>query len=309
MATHSLLVLNDPAAPHLAALRQLPPDTRVSVGDHAGAFAGIAPETDVLVIGAVPRSLVEEVFPTLPRLKWVHSLAAGLDTVLFPELVESPLPLTNSRGVFANSLAEFAIGGMLWFAKDFHRLRRQQSEHRWEKFGVAELRGHTLGVIGHGAIGRATMALASAFGMKVRGLGRRHTPEQLHEVLRSADYLLIAAPLTGETLGMIGEAELRMLKPSCVLVNLGRGPIVAEEPFIEALRESRIRGAVLDVYDTEPLPPGHAFWSLENVLLSPHCADNTLTWLDDAMALFIENFRRYDAGEPLLNLTDKRKGY
>ncbi|MFZ5927762.1 MAG: D-2-hydroxyacid dehydrogenase [Acidobacteriota bacterium] len=309
MSSSTLLVLNDPAAPYLKWLDKLPAGVRIAAGASAEAFRQAAPEADAMLVGAVPRELVEEVFLMAPRLKWVHVMWAGLDSLLFPALVESPVTLTNGRGVFARSLAEFVIAGMLWFAKDIRRMRRQQREQRWEKFLVEELHGKQLGIIGHGSIGRAAAALATAFGMKVIGVGRSSPPEEFDEVIEKSEYILVSTPLTPETRGLVGEAEFRRMRPEAVLINVGRGPVVEEAALIAALQEGRIRGAVLDVYDQEPLPPGHPFWSMENVLLSPHCADNTPTWLDEAMQLFLENFARYSAGEPLKNVVDKKAGY
>ena len=309
MAKHTVLVLNNPAAVHMKELERLPEGMHIVVSDRAADFAALAPQADVLVVGLVPRTLLEEVWHMAPNVKWVHSLAAGLDTVLFPELIASPVPLTNSRGVFAHSLAEFAISGMLWFAKELNRMRRQQAQRHWEKFNVTELRGAKLGVVGHGAIGRATAALAVAFGMEVCGLGRIHTREELEEVLTESDFLLIGAPLTPQTRGLIGEPELRLMKSTAVLVNLGRGPVVVEDALIYALEEGWIRGAVLDVFDVEPLPKEHPFWAMDNVLLSPHCADNTANWLNEAMELLIDNFERYSTGKPLRNVTAKDLGY
>jgi phosphoglycerate dehydrogenase-like enzyme len=309
MKAHTLLVLNDPSAPHLKRLERLPPQTRIAAGLSAEAFRHVAPEADVMLVGAVPRELFEEVFAMAPRLQWVHVLWAGLDTLLFPALLESPVTLTNGRGVFARSLAEFAIAGMLWFAKDICRMRRQQREKRWEKFVVEELHGKRLGIIGHGSIGRAVAALAAAFGMKVVGVGRTSPREEFDEIIEQSDFIVVSAPLTEQTRGLVGEAEFRRMKPSCVLINVGRGPVVSESALLAALREGRIRGAVLDVYDQEPLPPDHPLWTMDNVLLSPHCADNTPTWLDEAMELFVENFERFDRGEPLRNVVDKKAGY
>lgn len=309
MPSHTLLVLNDPAAAYLKWLDKLPAGTRIAAGASAEAFRQSAPEADAMLVGAVPRELVEEVFSMAPRLRWVHILWAGIDSLLFPALVESPVVLTNGRGVFARSLAEFAIAGMLWFAKDICRMRRQQREQRWEKFIVEELHGRRLGIIGHGSIGRAVAALAAGFGMKVIGVGRRSPREEFDEVIEASDFILVSAPLTAETRGLVGEDEFRRMKPEAVLINIGRGPVVEEKALIAALSTGRIRGAVLDVYHEEPLPPGHPFWSLDNVLLSPHCADNTPTWLDEAMQLFLENFARYASGEPLRNVVDKKAGY
>ena len=262
-----------------------------------------------MLVGAAPRELFEQVFLMAPRLKWVHVLWAGLDGLLFPALLESPVMLTNGRGVFARSLAEFVIAGMLWFAKDICRMRRQQHERRWEKFVVEELHGKRLGIIGHGSIGRAAAALAAAFGMKVVGVGRLSPREEFDEIIEQSDYILVSAPLTEQTRGLVGEAEFRRMKPNAVLINVGRGPVVDEQALLEALRERRIRGAVLDVYTEEPLPPDHPLWAMDNVLLSPHCADNTPTWLDEAMQLFVDNFDRFTRGEPLRNLVDKKAGY
>lgn len=305
----TLLVLSDPAAPHLKWLDKLPAETRITAGVAAEAFRQTAPEADVMLVGAVPCELVREVFAMAPQLQWVHVLWAGLDSLLFPELLASPVVLTNGRGVFARSLAEFAIAGMLWFAKDIPRMRQQQQEKRWEKFVVEELNGQRLGIVGHGSIGRAVAALATAFGMKVIGVGRTSPREEFDEVIETSDFILVSAPLTPETRGLIGEAEFRRMKGRAVLINVGRGPVVDESSLIAALREGRIRGAVLDVFDEEPLPASHPFWTMENVLLSPHCADNTPTWLDEAMQLFIENFTRYAGGEPLRNVVDKEAGY
>lgn len=309
MKASTLLVLNDPAAPYLKWLDRLPAGTRIAAGASAEAFRKAAPEADAMLVGAAPRELFEEVFAMAPRLQWVHVMWAGLDTLLFPALAESPVMVTNGRGVFARSLAEFVIAGMLWFAKDIRRMRRQQREQKWEKFVVEELHGKRLGIIGHGSIGRAVAALATAFGMKVIGVGRNSPRAEFDEVITASDFILVSAPLTPETRGLIGEAEFRRMQPGAVLLNVGRGPVVQEEALIAALREGRIRGAVLDVYDKEPLPAGHPFWSMENVLLSPHCADNTPTWLDEAMQLFVENFERYVKGEPLKNIVDKKAGY
>lgn len=309
MAGHTILVLNNPAARHLTLLDRLPAETRIVAGDTAEAFTGAASEANVMVVGAVPRAVVEQVWAMAPKIQWVHSMWAGLETLLFPALVESDVVLTNGRGVFARSLGEFAIAGMLWFAKDIRRMRRQQRERRWEKFTVTELHGALLGLIGHGSIGRAVSSLGSAFGMHVHGVGRRHAREELETILQKSDYVVVCAPLTPETRGMVGETELRMMRPEAVLLNLGRGPVVDEPALLRALRENWIRGAVLDVFDEEPLPEDHPFWTLDNILLSPHCADNTATWLNEAMELFLENYALFAKEEPLKNISDKKAGY
>jgi phosphoglycerate dehydrogenase-like enzyme len=227
--------------------------------------------------------------------------------------------LTNSRAVFAPSLGEFCVAGMMWFAKDLRRMLRQQEAAVWEPFDVEMLEGKTLGVVGYGAIGRESARRACALGMRVLAVRTRpqpdeyaHSvfgPEELNTVLDRSDYLLAAAPLTPETRGMIGAAQLARLGPQAVVINLGRGPVIDEAALAEALAARRIRGAVLDVFETEPLPAGSPFWKLENVLLSPHCADHVPGWMESAMDFFVENFTRFEHGVPLENLADKQKGY
>jgi phosphoglycerate dehydrogenase-like enzyme len=322
MPPHTILVLGNPAARHLASLDQLPGDTRIITGENANAFQAAAPEAHVVLLAGYSAELLRSLWPELRQLQWVHSLWAGLEATLFPELVESPVILTNGRGVFARSLGEFALAGMLHFAKNLSRMKAQQASARWESFDVEELHGHTLGIVGYGSIGRVAAERARAFGMRIlalrrhpekcgddRRVDRAYAPGQLNELLAASDYILVAAPLTPETRGLIGEAAFAAMKPNAVLINLGRGPVVVEAQLVRALRERRIRGAVLDVFDEEPLPAGHPLWSLDNVLLSPHTADHTDTWLQEAVDLFLENYRRFAAGEPLLNVTDKRLGY
>jgi phosphoglycerate dehydrogenase-like enzyme len=132
---------------------------------------------------------------------------------------------------------------------------------------------------------------------------------RLLDLMKQSDYVTAAAPLAEGTRGLIGETELGAMKPDAVIVNIGRGPVIVEAALVRALEERRIRGAALDVFDAEPLPQGHPFYKLDNVLLSPHCADHTPTWLDDTMRFFLDNFERYRKGEPLRNVVDKRLGY
>jgi len=211
---------------------------------------------------------------------------------------------------------------MLFFAKDLRRLVRNQQAGQWKQFDIELLRGQTLGIVGYGDIGRESARLARAFGMKVMAVRRRaalsnqdpdlertYPPEGSREMLAISDYVLVTTPLTPETRGMIGAAELAVMKPSAVIINLGRGPVIEESALVAALASKRIRGAALDVFDEEPLPEGHPFYALENVLLSPHSADHTVGWADLAMHVFIENFGRFRAGQPLLNIVDKKAGY
>jgi len=318
----TLLVLADPGTPELAMLAALPDTTSIAVGNTPEAFERTAPRADIILNGEAAAQLLEQVWRMAPHVRWIHSLSAGLDGMLFPELVESPVPLTNARGVFSDALGEFAIGAVLFFAKDFRRLVRSQMAGAWHPFDVVEIRGQSLGIAGYGDIGRAVASRGHALGMKVMALRRR--PElsredpyvtqmfgldQKHEMIEQSDYVVVTMPLTPESRGLIGERELEVMKSSAVLINVGRGPVVDEAALINALERKRIRGAALDVFDVEPLPPGHAFYRLDNVLLSPHSADHTASSKEHSMQVFLENFGRFLRGETLVNVVNKKLGY
>jgi phosphoglycerate dehydrogenase-like enzyme len=322
MSVEHLLVLADPTARHLEPLRPLASRLHLTVGASEAELGAAIAQAQVLVIDSQKKDLLRTLLPRARNLRWIHSLFAGVENLLFEELVQSPLPLTNSKGVYSGSLSEFALAAMLFFAKDLRRLVRQQAEARWQPFTSVELRGQTLGILGYGDIGQAAAQRAKAFGMRILACRRR--PEQSegdarvdavfplerrHEMIAASDYLLLAMPNAPGTQRMVGEAELQALKPHAVLINVGRGSTVDEPALVRALEQGRLRGAALDVFETEPLPAGHPFWRLDNVLLSPHCADHTPTWREDAVALFLKNLERFEAGAPLLNLVDKHAGY
>jgi phosphoglycerate dehydrogenase-like enzyme len=321
MPSLNLLVLSGADAPHLSVLTQLPPETKVTIADDEQTVSAAAPRADVILNCTGDKLLLEPALRSGTRVRWVHSLAAGVENQMIPELVENDIPLTNSRGVFKESLGEFVVGAALFFAKDFARMLRNREAGRWDQFDVEEIRRQTMGIAGYGEIGRAAGRRAKAMGMTVLAMRRKppdpadrevdgwFSPEQRLEMIGRSDYIVVAAPLTPETRGLIGRREFGAMKPSAVVVNVGRGPVIDELALVEALRERRIRGAALDVFDTEPLPPDHPLWKLDNVLLSPHCADHTDGWLEQAVEFFVGNFRRFAAGEPLLNVVDKRAGY
>jgi phosphoglycerate dehydrogenase-like enzyme len=324
MDVHTVLVLSaDPADRDLKLLAQLPPETNIAVGNSVEAFERLAAEATVILSWSLAGQLLRDVFALCPNVRWVHSRSAGLDGVLFPELVESPVPLTNGRGVFSQSLGEFALGAILYFAKDFRRMIRNQEAGRWEPFDIVEIAGQTVGIVGFGDIGRAVATRVRAMGMRVLAVKRRgpspgvvdplvhqiFPPAGLIEMLAQSDYVVVTTPLTDETRGMIGERELQAMKLDAVAINLGRGPVIDEAALVRALAEKRIKGAALDVFDTEPLPSGHAFYGLENVLLSPHCADHTPDWTEQGMRFFLAQFARWAEGKPLENVVEKGQGY
>jgi phosphoglycerate dehydrogenase-like enzyme len=319
----TILVLGKPKEPQIALLRGRLGAETIVIGNSAEEFAAAAARATVLFNWSGSLALFREVFALCPNLRWVHSRSVGLERTLFPELVASSLPLTNSIGVYSAALGEFVAAAILYFAKDLRRMIRSQAAGVWDPFDVTMVSGRTLGIVGYGDIGRAIAARVRPLGMRVLAVRRNasaargadalveqtYGPEQRMEMIARSDYAVIAAPLTDETRGMIGAAEFAAMKATAVVINVGRGPIIDEAVMIDALRAGRIKGAALDVFDQEPLPAGHPFYSMENVLLSPHCADHTATWLDEAMELFIAQYERFRKGEPLLNVVNKKLGY
>jgi phosphoglycerate dehydrogenase-like enzyme len=319
----STLVLADPAEPQLFMLDELREVANVAIGNSPHAFDKTARDAQVICNWSGSLCLIREVFLMSPKVRWVHSRSAGLDKTLFPELIASNVTITNGSGVFSPSLGEFALAAILYFAKDFRRMIRNQNAGVWEPFDVLPISGQTVGIVGYGDIGRAVAARVRAMGMRFIAMKRHvsagnssdalvdqiYSPAQRIEMLAQCDYIVVAAPLNAETRGLIGEAEFAAMRPEAVVINVGRGPVIDEHALIKALREHAIKGAALDVFDEEPLPEGHPFYKLENVLLCPHCADHTPDWLDNAMRFFIAQFERFRRGEPLLNIVDKQLGY
>jgi phosphoglycerate dehydrogenase-like enzyme len=267
------------------------------------------------------RDLLRAAFMSSRKVRWVHSRSAGLDNILFPELVQSPVPLTNGTGVFSQSLGEFALAAILYFAKDFRRMLRNQEAGRWEQFLVEEIAGQTVGIVGYGDIGRAVARRVQAMGMRVLAL-KRHAPasgdpliaqfykrEDLSEMLAQCDYIVVATPLTPETHHMIGDAAFAAMKPNAVVINVGRGPVIDQVALVRALTAGKIKGAGLDVFEQEPIPSGDPIFKFENVLVSPHCADQTKTWLHQAMGFFLQQYERFSNGQPLENIVEKHLGY
>ena len=320
---NTILVLADPNEPGLTGLDKLRTEANIITGNSVEAFGQAAVDATVVFNWSGSLALLRAVFGMCPNLRWVHSRSAGLERTLFLELIERPVPLTNGSGVFSPALGEFVLAAILYFAKDFRRMVRNQLSGVWEPFDVMPAAGQTVGIVGYGDIGRAIATRVRALGMVVLAVKRHISPshdadplvEQVYgpdrriEMISRCDYVVAAAPLTRETRGMIAEAEFAAMKPTAVVINVGRGPVIREEALVSALSQGRIKGVALDVFDHEPLPKGHPFYKLENVLLSPHCADHTPDWLDRAMQFFIVQFERFQKGEPLMNVVDKKLGY
>lgn len=322
MAAIILAVLGDPSEPTLKRLAELGPGVRIKVGRSAEELLPELAEAQVLFSWFGGRAQAEAIFAAAPRLEWIHARYAGLDNLLFPALIESPVPLTNGSGVFSQSLGEFVILGALYFAKYVPRMLKSKADRHWDMFDVNEISKQTLGIVGHGDIGRAAASRAKAMGMRVLALRRSTTPRagdehvdrvfataDLHNMLPECDYVVVAAPMTAETRHMISTAEFAAMKPSAIVMNVGRGPVIDEAALVEALQSKRIAGAALDVFEVEPLAQDSPLWDMDNVLISFHTADHTKDWLNDATTFFIEQFGRWRTGQPLQNVVDKRAGY
>jgi phosphoglycerate dehydrogenase-like enzyme len=322
--THLLVI----APPDHYALRYLAPlrdSSEMAVSSDPAELATLAPAAEVILLGLADKALdFADIWRRAKSVRWVHSLSAGVEQLLFPELVESTVPLTNARGVFKRSLAEFAVLGMLFHFKQVRRLIENQRRHAWSDLYVKLMNERVMGVVGYGEIGRECALQAKGMGMKIHAVRRNpersandplvdqiFRPDQLLEMLAKIDVLVCAAPLTPHTHHMISHQQFEVMKPSAIVINVGRGPVIDEAALIRALQYGRIAGASLDVFEAEPLPHGSPLWDMENVLISPHCADRTEDpdWLELSVRAFIENFHRYQKGEPLQNIVDKSAGY
>jgi phosphoglycerate dehydrogenase-like enzyme len=316
----TLLVTADPNESYLKPLERLPSETRITITNDRNRLREAAPEADVLLNADFrdPAPFLDT-FPLATRVRWIHVLSAGVEKSLSPEIVNSPVPMSNGRDLFSRPLAEWVIGSMIYFAYDFRRLLRNQQIHKWEPFDREPLFGQTLGIIGFGGIGRALAARVRPFGMRILTVRRSpqpdplvdatYAPAQINEMLAQCDFVAVAAPLTKESQGMIGRAQFAAMKKSAVIVNVGRGPVIDEEALTDALQSKQIHGAALDVFTVEPLPGESPLWDLENVLISPHTADRTKNLREVAVEFFVENFERFRKGEPLQNVVNKHAGY
>ena len=245
----------------------------------------------------------------MPFLEWVHCLFAGIDHLICKELQDNTeLVVTNAKGVFSSSLAEYVMLACGYFSKDIPRLMRNKANIEYDRFTVGEIRGKTMGIVGYGDIGRSVANLAKAYGCKTLGL-RRH-PElsaedplldscvgsdenDLMMLMHESDFLVVCAPLTPETRHMIGEKQLANAKPGQIIINIGRGALIDEEALTAALQHGFIAGAALDVFTVEPLPKESLLWQLPNVLLSPHNADMTADFRHKSVKLFTEMCQAY----------------
>lgn len=305
---------------YLAQIQALAPDLEVIVSPSRAEIEHLLDRVEIAA-GDFPLDLL----PRARRLRWYQQWGAGADWLLdYPDAVEMDFVLTNVSGVHAVPISEHILAFLLAFARELNLAVRAQLRHEWvvqtQHPHLFELAGKTLLLIGLGAIGAHTARVVSALGMRVWGVRRTPGapvpgvevivgPEQLRELLPQADFVVLTVPLTRETRGLIGEAELRLMKRSAYIVNVGRGGTIVEEALVRALSEGWIAGAGLDVFEREPLPASSPLWDMPNVIITAHYSGLTPHYDERAFAIFLDNLRRYQAGMPLVNVVDKHLGY
>jgi phosphoglycerate dehydrogenase-like enzyme len=315
----TVVVLSRPDYPRPAGIEQVEQHAEVRFTDAAG-LAGALRGADALFLWDFFSTALREAWPHADALTWVHVAAAGVDTVLFDELAESPVQLTNAHGVFDGPIAEYVLACILARDKALHENRELQRGHVWKHRETRRTAGSTALVIGTGGIGRHTARLLRAAGLEVKGAGRTARTDdpdfgtvvptaELSQYVGWADNVVTVAPLTDQTRGMINAEVLAAMKPSAHLINVGRGPLVDEQAVLDALHEGRLAAASLDVFSEEPLPADSPFWDAPGVCVSAHMSGDVVGWRDELAAQFCANFDRWRKGDELLNVVDKRRGY
>ncbi len=323
-------------ASDLEQIRSAAPGARIVTLSREGLTDEPVEDVEVLLRGWLSSDAFDRLLVHAPRLNWVHSASAGVERALTPTARQRGLVITNARGVFSRPIAEYVLMMILAVSRRLPGLLELQRERTWQPLEGVELRDVTVGIVGLGSIGRAVGALATAFGCRVVAVRRRSEagveagagpaddearpygevmlarvggPETLPELLGESDFVVLAAPLTLETEDMIDAAALATMKPTAWLINIARGRLVDERALLDALRDGRIGGAVLDTFREEPLQPSSPFYDLPNVIVTPHTSWSSARVLDRSVELFCDNLRRYAAGEPLLNVVDPAAGY
>lgn len=322
----------------LEAIQATAPAARLVTIGFDGHADGPLDDVEVMLRGRLPAETFDRILARAPSLRWVHSATAGVERVLTPASRARGLVITNARGVFSRPIAEYVMLMILAVARRLPQLLELQAERTWQPLEARELRDVTVGIVGLGSIGRAVGALATAFGCRVMATRRRPEagsadaaalpdgapdelplgtlmldrvlpPERLPELLAESDFVVLAAPLTADTHGLIGDAAIAHLKRGAWVINVARGELVDEHAIGRALRDGRLGGVVLDTFREEPLPPTSTLYDLPNVILTPHTSWSSTRVLDRSVGLFCDNLRRYAAGERLVNVVDPTAGY
>ncbi|MFD7072682.1 D-2-hydroxyacid dehydrogenase [Nocardioides sp. NPDC059952] len=314
-----ITILCPPDGGRPAGVERLEADAELIYTD-AASLADALRGAEALLLWDYFSEAVRHAWPSTGSLRWIHVAAAGVDKLLFPDLVGSDVVVTNARGIFDRAMAEFVLGSILAVAKDIHLSHDLQSARKWLRRETRLISAETALVVGTGAIGGETARLLRAAGMDVRGAGRtaRTGDPDFGEVLAStdlaahvgwADHVVITAPLTPATRGLISADVLAAMKPGSHLVNVGRGQIVDEGALVSALRDGPVAAASLDVFEVEPLPAESPLWTMPGVAVSAHMSGDYKGWREALADQFVDNARRWLSGRPLLNVVDKRRGF
>jgi phosphoglycerate dehydrogenase-like enzyme len=317
------------------------PGSRIVNLSVEGLADGPVDDVEVLLRGWLVAEAFDRLLARAPHLTWVHSATSGVERALTPAALARDVLVTNARGVFSRPIAEHVLLMILAISRHLPELLELQRERTWQPLEGRELRELTIGIVGFGSLGRSVASLASAFGARVIALRRRATsaevdragasaaapgddgdefpyeasvdrvlgPDGLAELLGESDIVVLAAPLTAETEGMIDEAAIAAMKKESWLINVARGRLVDDTALVRALRDHRIGGAALDTFRDEPLPQASPYWDLPNVILTPHTAWSSARVLDRSIELFCDNLVRFSRGEPLRNVVDPSAGY
>lgn len=310
-----LLINYQPTDEHLAQIKAVSDKVNVVVESDHSQNEAIAEA--YILFGWVSR----ELFQRARQLKWIQTILTGVDPILFPELVESDVILTSTKGIVGTHLADHAFALLLAITRGIIGTARVQRWNRqYDRADILELDGMTMGVLAMGGSGREVARRAKAFGMRIVAVDVEDVPQpewvdalwkssQFYEMLEQSDVVTICAPLTPLTRGLFNRESFARMKQGAILVNVSRGPIVDGDALTEALQSGKLHGAGLDVTWEEPLPETHPLWQMDNVIITPHIAVLSQKRMDRVVGLFCENLRRYVNGKPLVSVIDKRKGY
>lgn len=315
-----IAVLTAPEEDRPPGLDQLAHRATLRFASTRGEFIESIGDADVLLVTDFRTTIARDAWPHAKRLQWVHATSAGVDAILFPELRESDIPVTNAAGVFDRGIAETVLCYILAFAKGLPRSLEMKRRRIWEHRDTERIDGRRVLVVGAGSIGRSIARLVRTVGMAVDGVASRPRSDDpdfdvvfgsvdLYEALPRADYVVVATPLTNVTRGLFGAEAFRCMQPSARLINVGRGPVVQTDALVDALHAGRIAGAALDVLEEEPLPEEHPLWDMPQVIITAHMAGDFIGWREALSKQFIDNFNRWMRGDALVNVVDKRRGY
>ena len=316
--SHEILTMIEAVDPAVAVKDVAELNNREKNGDKAASrkLDALLADTEIIYGFPPPQNVIRRA----PKLEWMQTPLTGVDPFLQPDIISSPVIITNSRGIHGTQAGELVIMFMLMLAKKAHALLNSQQRGKWQPFFPALLHSKTIGILGFGSIGRDIARLAQAFGMKVMATRTRYMensgntvivlpPDRMDLLLAESDFVVVTLPLTPETRNILGKAEFEKMKPTACLVNIARGGVIDEEALVQALRSNVIAGAALDVFAVEPLPAESELWKMPNVIVTPHLAGQRDDYYLLATGLFCDNLKQYLSGKKLVNVIDKTKGY